>query len=337
MVWHYHWNDVMKIKIDPLLKAMAVAIVLAFIYPPLGASNGPLHLNVVTHYGIGLVFFLHGAALSRRSLVEGLRSWRLHLLVQSSTFLAFPLAGFAIYFLTAPGWLTADGLLTADLRLGLFFLSAVPSTIAGSVAVTMIARGNLPAAIFNATISGLIGMILTPALIGVIVATGGTELNVLSAIGDVFMTLLLPFAVGHLSRPWTGATLARHKRSLSMIERGVVVLIVYVAFCNSAQAQVWATAGLWQLLAIAGVVLVLLIAALAYNRAISRRLGFTTEEEIVALFCGTQKSLANGAPIANILFAGWPGLSMILLPLILYHQLQLLFCVALAQRYAQRP
>ncbi|MDX9873351.1 MAG: bile acid:sodium symporter family protein [Spongiibacteraceae bacterium] len=326
----------MKFKIDPLLQAMAVAIALAFIYPPLGASGGPLYLDTVTHYGIGLVFFLHGAALSRQSLVDGLRSWRLHLLVQSSTFLVFPLAGFAIYFLTAPGWLTENGLLTPDLRLGLFFLSAVPSTIAGSIAVTMIARGNLPAAIFNATISGLIGMVLTPALVGVVVATGGTELDVLSAIVDVFLTLLLPFAIGHLLRPWIGATLTRHKRVVSIIERGVVVLIVYVAFCNSAQARVWATAGVWVVLAVGMLVVLWLVAALAYNRAVACKLGFSTEDEIVALFCGTQKSLANGAPIANILFAGWPGLSMILLPLILYHQLQLLFCVALAQRYAQR-
>lgn len=323
-------------KIDGFMVAMLGAILLAFIAPELGASEGPLRLGELTHYGIGLIFFLHGAGMSRQSLKAGLRNWRLHALIQSSTFLLFPLIGFLFYFTTAPGVFVVEPLLPAELRLGFFFLCALPSTISSSVALTAVARGNVPAAIFNATFSGLLGMVLTPLLVGIVVATSGAELDIIGAVLDIAVTLLVPFAFGQLLRPLVIEPMIRHKSFVTRADRAVIILIIYNSFSDSVVAGVWRDTAVAQLVVVIALTVVLLFVALAVTTAISRRLGFATEDEVAAVFCGSKKSLANGAPIAKILFAGWPGAGLILLPLIIYHQVQLLVGAVLARRYSER-
>lgn len=317
-------------RIDGFLLAMAAAVALAFAAPELGARGGPLHLELVTKWGIALIFFLHGAGLSRQALKSGVRNWRLHGAVQSTTFLLFPLIGFALYFATAP-------LFSADLRLGLFFLCALSSTVSSSVSLTALARGNIAGAIFNATLSGLIGMLATPLLVGLVIAGSGHSLELGPAILDIFATLLLPFALGQLLRPLLLTVLTRHKAWVTKLDRSVIVLIIYASFSDSVAADVWRQQGVLQLVALLALVTAMLLMALAYTRWLGGRLGFPPEDAITAAICGSQKSLANGAPIGAILFAGHPAFGLILLPLILYHQVQLVVCTLLAQRYAQRP
>lgn len=315
-------------KVDGFLLAIAAAVVLALIAPSVGASGSMAPFGDIAQAGISLVFFLHGANLSREALRTGAANWRLHLFVQSTTFVLFPLVGAGIYLATA-GWLPPE------VRLGFFYLGALSSTISSAVATVAIARGNIPAAIFNATLSGLIGMVVTPALVGLVQATGG-ELSLLDAITDIAAKLLLPFIVGHLLRPGLGATIARHKTWVTRLDRGVIVLIVYTAFCNSTKAGVWSSFSPYVLLGVAALVTAWLGAILVASTLVSRRLGFSVQDEITAVICGSQKSLANGAPIAKVLFGASPALGAILLPLMLYHPLQLIACSALARRYAAR-
>ncbi len=316
-------------KIDGFLLAMIGAIALAFIAPDIGARSGPLRLDLITTWGIGLIFFFHGAGMSRAALHNGVRNWRLHGVVQGTTFVLFPLLGFALYFATST-------LFDPDLRLGLFFLCAISSTISSSVALTGMARGNVPAAIFNATLSGLIGMVVTPLLVGVIAVSSNYQIDLLDAMLDIFKALLLPFAIGQLLHPLLMAFIARHKKWVTRLDRTIIVLIIYLSFCDSVVGGIWQQQSTLQLLALFALVLVLLAAALGFMHWLGRQFGFTTADTVTALFCGSQKSLANGAPIAQILFAGHPGLGLIILPVILYHQTQLVICTLLAQRYAAR-
>lgn len=316
-------------KIDGFLLAMLGAIFLAFVAPELGAPGGPLNMGLVTTLGIGFVFFLHGANLSRDALKAGAANWRIHAAVQGSTFLLFPLIGFAIFF-------GLPLLLTYEVRLGLFFLCALPSTISSSVAMTSLARGNVPAAVFDASLSGIIGMIVTPMLIATVVAVGGTSFPVLPAILDIALTLLLPFAIGQAMRPLIAAWLVANKRIINLLDRGVIVLIVYSAFCESTASGLWRQYSPWVIAEIALFAAALLALVLWLTAALARAWGFSLPDEVTTVFCGSKKSLANGAPIAKILFAGSPALGMIMLPVILYHQMQLIVCSILARRYAAR-
>ncbi len=318
-----------KLPIDGFLAAMLSAVLLALAYPQLGASHGPLHLDWVTNLGVAAVFFLHGAALSRQSLRAGFGHWRLHLFVQLSTYVLFPLLGLLIVF-AARGH-SADTLLT-----GLFYLCALPSTISSSVAMTSLARGNVPAAVFNASLSSLVGMLATPLLVGMMATTHGEHLPLLQSMRDIALQLLLPFALGQWLRPWIGAFIQRHKARINLIDRGVIVLIVYSSFCDSTLAGLWSRYSGWMLLETFVLVAALLALALAATTWLSRRIGFAVDDEITAVFCGSKKSLASGVPMAKLLFGSHPGLGLIVLPIMFYHQLQLVVCSILARRYASR-
>lgn len=315
-------------KIDGFLLAIALAVAAAFAAPWLGTSHGPLHMGTVTDLGVALVFFLHGAAVSTAKMRAAVANWRLHAVIQGSTYVLFPLLGLAI-------WIALPGL-PAPIRVGLFFLCAISSTISSSVAMTALGRGNVAGAIFNATLSGFIGMVLTPLLMGLVTAGGGEVPPVLSQIGGIVVKLLLPFIVGQIARPLIADWMARHKPWVGQADRVVIVMIVYAAFCDAAAAGMWTRGNALALIEVAVLCSALLALVLAITTFASRGLGFSKEDEIAAVFCGSKKSLANGAPIAKVIFGATPALSLILVPLLLYHQIQLVVCAVLARRYAAR-
>ena len=317
------------VKIDWFLVCLAAAVGLALLAPGIGATGGPLPLGVITQIGIALVFFLHGANLSPQALASGAAKWRLHLLIQATTFVLFPVFGALIFVATEP-------VLPAEVRLGFFYLCALSSTISSAVATVAIARGDVPAAIFNATLSGLIGMVATPALVGLVQQDVGGHISFVDAVVDIAVKLLLPFIAGQLLRRWLAPVIAGHKPWISRLDRSVIVLIVYAAFCNSTAAGVWSLYGPARLALIFVLVAALLAIMIVVTTLVSRRLGLSRDEEITVVICGSQKSLANGAPIAQVLFAASPALGAILLPLMLYHPLQLVVCSTLARRHADR-
>ncbi|WP_148717269.1 bile acid:sodium symporter family protein [Chitinolyticbacter meiyuanensis] len=316
-------------SLDGFLLAMLAAVALALVWPGIGTSNGPLHLGVITTWGVALVFFLHGAALSPQSLKAGVTNWRLHLFVQTSTYLLFPLLGGLLVW-------AGHGHIPADVLLGVFFLCALPSTISSSVAMTTMGKGNVAGAVFNASLSSLIGMVATPLLIGLMISTSGHAMPLGEAIRDIALQLLLPFTLGQALRPWLGGWLARHKPVVNKVDRAVIVLIVYTSFCDSTAAGLWHDYAWWMLASILGVAALLLASVLGITIAASRALGFSRADEVAAVFCGSKKSLAAGIPMARLLFAGHPALGLIVLPVMCYHQLQLLVCTVLARRYAAR-
>lgn len=318
--------------IDWFMLALLAAVVLASVAPQLGRSGGTLHLEHASDIGIFAIFFLHGLSLSTESLREGASRWRLHLLVQLCTYAAFPL-----------WWLALDTVLGRyiphDLQLGFFYLAVLPSTVSSSVAMTGLARGNVAAAVLNASLSTLLGVFLTP-LLASLMFSGGDAAHVMN-LGETMLKiarmLLLPFVLGQLLHPWAGRYLPRIKPYTTLVDRGVIVLLVWVSFSDSVADGLWTQHGP-ALLAFAFIGAALfLFPMLWFTRRVARSLGFTVEDEIVAVFCGSKKTLASGVPMARVLFGGNPALGVLVLPIMFYHQLQLLVCSVMARRYAARP
>lgn len=316
------------VQVDGFLAAMLGAVALALLAPEIGRSDGPLQLGSVTGFGIALVFLLHGANLAPDKLFAGMRNWRLHVFVQTCTFVLFPLIGLALALLL-------DGRIAPALLTGVFFLCVLPSTISSSVAFTAMAGGNVGAAVFNATLSNFIGILVTPLLVSQWLNASGASLPVGQAILGVSLQLLLPFVVGQFLRPHLHSWLVRHKGAVSRVDRGVIVLIVYSSFCDSAAAGLWSGEGWIVVLQALGLSVAILAGVLSLTRFAARRFGFSVDDEIVAVFCGSKKSVASGIPMARLLFGSRPELGMIVLPAMIYHQVQLIVCASLARRYAR--
>jgi sodium/bile acid cotransporter 7 len=312
---------------DPFTLALLATVVLASLLPCRGELAQTF--DVITDAAIALLFFLHGAKLPRSAIMQGLAHWRLHLTVFTGTFVLFPLLGLALRPL-------GHALLTPDLYLGLLFVCALPSTVQSSIAFTSIAGGNVPAAVVSASMSNLIGIALTPLLVGLLLATrgGGASWH---GVLDIVLQLLLPFALGHGARRWIGGWIDRHKPVLGYTDRGTILLVVYTAFSAAVVEGLWRDTPLSALLstlAMCGLLLALMMPTLTWA---ARRLGFSREDEITIVFCGSKKSMASGIPMAKILFAGQlGGLGALVLPLMIFHQLQLMVCAVVARRYAAR-
>ena len=284
--------------------------------------------GVATNVAIGLLFFMHGVQLSREAIVAGATHWRLHLLVFGATFVMFPLLGIALRPLLEP-------LVTPDLYVGLLFLCALPATLQSAIAFTSMARGNVPAAVCSASASSLIGIVLTPLLVGLLLAHHGAVAMSFDALRGIVLQLLLPFVVGQLMQPWLGAWVQRHKAVLGPVDRSSILLVVYTAFSEAVIEGLWHQVSPQALAGLLFACAVLLASALLITTGVARRLGFTRADEIAIVFCGSKKSLASGIPMARVLFAGH-AVSAVLLPLMLFHQLQLMVCSVLAKRYAAR-
>ncbi|POF39333.1 bile acid:sodium symporter [Pseudomonas laurylsulfativorans] len=283
----------------------------------------------LTNIAIALLFFLHGAKLSRESIIAGAGHWRLHLLVFSLTFVLFPLLGLALKPLLSP-------LIGNDLYMGMLYLCALPATVQSAIAFTSLARGNIPAAICSAAASSLFGIFLTPLLVTLLLNVHGEGSSTLDAILKISVQLLLPFIAGQIARRWIGNWVARNKSWLKFVDQGSILLVVYGAFSEAVIEGLWQQIPLLDLVGLVVVCCIVLALVLVAATVLGKAFGFNQEDRITILFCGSKKSLATGVPMAQVLFAG-STIGLLILPLMLFHQIQLMVCAVLAQRYAKRP
>ncbi|MFJ5260369.1 bile acid:sodium symporter family protein [Streptomyces sp. NPDC088387] len=311
--------------IDPYILLMLGTVGLAALVPARdtaadavsGASTG----------AIALLFFLYGARLSTREAVDGLKHWRLHLTVLAATFLLFPLLGLA-----ARGLVPV--LLTQPLYQGLLFLTLVPSTIQSSIAFTSMARGNVPAAICAGSFSSLIGIVVTPLLAASLLG-GGAGGFAADSVVEIVLQLLVPFVAGQLLRRWVGGFVSRHKKVLGLVDRGSILLVVYAAFSEGMVHGIWhriSPARMAGLLAVEAVLLAVMLSVTWYG---AKALGFGRADRIAIQFAGSKKSLASGLPMASVLFGAQASLAV--LPLMLFHQMQLMVCAVIAKRRSRDP
>lgn len=320
-------------RLDAFVVAIALAVVLASVLPARGDfAQG---LSALAAIGIAVLFFLHGARLPREAIARALGHWRLHVIVLATTFVLFPILGLVLAA-------TFDGVMAEPLTTGLVFLGCVPSTVQSSIAFTSIARGNVAAAVSAAALSNVLGVVLTPLLVALLVsrevgdaggpATGGGAGD---TIRGVALQLLLPFVLGQLARPWLIGWLERNRSILGWVDRGSILLVVYVAFSAAVVRGLWQTVSGGELALLVVVDAGLLALVLALTRAASRLAKLTREDEIAVVFCGSKKSLATGVPMAGLIFPEAIA-GRVLLPLMVFHQIQLMVVAVIAQRWSRR-
>ncbi|HEV3043957.1 MAG TPA: bile acid:sodium symporter family protein [Roseiarcus sp.] len=311
-------------KPDSFTLAIVATVVVASFFPAVGSAGTAL--RSITILAIALLFFLYGARLSREAALAGALHWRLHLTVLAATFVLFPILGLVLRRALGP-------VLPDSLLVGLLFLCLLPSTVQSSIAFTSIAQGNVAAAVCSASLSNLLGIFITPALVALLMnLKGGLSLD---AVWAITLQLLAPFLAGHLLRPWIGAFVARHRNALGYVDRGSILLVVYLAFSEAVANGLWQAVGIGDLAKLIVVCAGLLGLVLMATVFVARLLGFDRADEIVIVFCGSKKSLASGVPMAGVLFP-LAQVGMIVLPVMLFHQIQLMVRAALARRYAAR-
>jgi len=311
--------------IDPYILMLVGTVGIAALIPARGTAADVA--SGASTAAIAFLFFLYGARLSTREAVDGLKHWRLHLTVLACTFVIFPLLGLA-----AGGLVPA--VLTPNLYDGFLFLTLVPSTVQSSIAFTSIARGNVPAAICAGSFSSLAGIVLTPLLAAALLGNSGGGFSPDSLV-KIVLQLLVPFLAGQLLRPWIGAFITRHKKILGLVDRGSILLVVYTAFSEGMVQGIWHRVGPAQLGGLLGVEALLLAVMLALTWYGARAMGFSREDRIAIQFAGSKKSLAAGLPMASVLFGAQAALAV--LPLMLFHQIQLMVCAVIAKRRSRDP
>ncbi|MEU6506060.1 bile acid:sodium symporter family protein [Streptomyces sp. NPDC046942] len=313
------------IPIDPYIVLLLGTVGLAALLPARGTAADVA--SGASTAAIAFLFFLYGARLSTREALDGLRHWRLHVTVLVCTFVLFPVFGLAARALVPT-------LLTHPLYQGLLFLTLVPSTIQSSIAFTSIARGNVPAAICAGSFSSLAGMLITPLLAAAFLGSSGGGFSADSLL-KIVIQLLVPFLAGQLLRRWVGGFIVRHKKVLGLVDRGSILLVVYTAFSEGMTRGIWhqvSPARLGGLLVVEAALLALMLLLTWYG---GKALGFGRADRIAIQFAGSKKSLASGLPMAGVLFGAHASLAV--LPLMLFHQMQLMVCAVLAKRRARDP
>ncbi|MDH2432815.1 bile acid:sodium symporter [Pokkaliibacter sp. MBI-7] len=311
---------------DNFTLALLTTVLTASLLPCSGSVASAL--TSLTHLAIALLFFLHGAKLSRQAILAGAGHWRLHLVIFACTFVLFPVLGVMLKPVLSP-------LVTDDLYLGVLYLCALPATVQSAIAFTSMARGNIPAAVCSASASSLLGILVTPLLVKITLGAEGSTGSTLGAIWQIVEQLLLPFVAGHLLRPVIGSFVDKHKAKLKFVDQGSILLVVYTAFSAAVIEGLWHALPLSALLGLVVVCIVLLAIVLFATSRVARLLGLSKEDEITLVFCGSKKSLASGVPMAQVLFAA-SSVGAILLPIMLFHQIQLMTCAVLAQKYGAR-
>lgn len=312
-------------RVDPFLVLLIAAAGLATVLPATGDAFEVV--RIASMVGIGLLFFLYGARLSAAETWHNLRNWRLQLTILSVTFAFFPVLGLG-------SRLIPDAVLVPELAAGLLLLTLMPSTVQGCVVYTRMARGNVAAAVVSASTSNLLGVFLTPLLVALLMgASASVDGNaVLRIVGQI----LAPFVAGQLLRPLVGGWVSRHDTGLKRFDRSTILLVVYVAFSEGATAGIWSAAPVGAFVLAAALCALLLAVAMGWCVLVGRVAGFPRGDRIALLFCGSNKSLASGLPMATVLFTGG-DVALLILPLMLYHQLQLVVGSILAGRLGREP
>lgn len=311
-----------RLNIDILIALIIVAVVLAIFFPARGEVADAFRL--ASSLAIALLFYLYGARLSTSEALAGLKHWRLHLLILAFTFVVFPLIGVALRPLTL--------VIPHGIYMGILYLTLVPSTVQSSVAFTSVARGNVAGAIVSASASNLVGVFATPLLVMLCMGQSGEFLIDASVFTDIAIQLLLPFVLGQATRRWVHSF--AEKGATKVVDRGSIALVVYVAFSEGMVEGIWSSVAVSHVVFLVVLSIILVALMLWLTRFVALKLGFSEEDTIAIEFCGTKKSLATGLPMAAVIFAGQPT-ALLILPLMIFHQVQLMMCSWLASRYAR--
>jgi sodium/bile acid cotransporter 7 len=305
---------------------MIAMVILAWLFPEAGAENNPFHLKTISNIGVGVIFFFYGLKLNWTSLKSGLGHWKLHLIIQMTTFLLFPLLILILHTMFS----------TSEYSywwIGAFYLAALPSTVSSSVVMVSIAGGNISAAIFNASISSLIGIFITPLWMSLLVDNSSLSIADLSGvILNLCLQVLFPVIAGLLLHNVMGRFVERNKDRLRYFDQAVILLIVFRAFAESFLRDMFTGYTTLELITLSALMFLLFVVLVAIMQLVSSWMKFSREDRITIIFCGSKKSLVQGAVMGQVLFPQASAFGIILLPLMVYHALQLVAGSILAQQ-----
>jgi sodium/bile acid cotransporter 7 len=319
----------MKLKIDRFVLSIIIVIIVAYFFPQWGTEGSAIPIDAISTIGIAFIFFFYGLKLSPDKLKAGLKNWKLHVLVQVTTFLIFPLLVFAFH----PYLKTEE---QNTMWLGFFFLAALPSTVSSSVVMVSMAKGNVPAAIFNASISGIIGIAITPLWMGLFVNPAQTDFDFTDIYTKLILQIILPVVFGLLLQRYWGAFALKHSAKLTTFDKSIILLIIYKSFAESFEENIFIAVSVLDLFLLSVGVIILFYLVFFLTGFISKKLDFNKEDQIAAQFCGTKKSLVHGTVFSKILFGNMPSIGIILLPLMLFHAIQILIISVIASKMAKR-
>ena len=311
-----------KVGINGFLLGIFIAIALASIFPDIGSESSGIPWKPLINLGIALVFFFYGVKLDPIQIKAGLSNWKLHLLIQSATFLLFPALVWVLMQISP--WIEED------FQLGIIYLSALPSTVSASVVMVSIAGGNLPGAIFNASISSLLGVVLTPAWMGVLAGGVEGEIDFWATLGELAVKVILPVTLGILSHGWLFPKLRTVLPKLKYVDQTVIMVIVFTSFSESFGQKIFSAFAVSSLILIAMTMLGIFILVMIILWILGKMLGFNRKDQITTLFCGSKKSLVHGVVIGKVIFPNPAVLGLVLLPVMLYHIQQLILGSVLA-------
>jgi solute carrier family 10 (sodium/bile acid cotransporter), member 7 len=312
--------------------ALLCSVALAFLFPSPGARGGWMHPDLLNNAGIALILFLQGLAMAVERMKSGAGNWRLHLIIQSFTFLLFPVVGLAFHEITRIIWPSEP----SALRDGFLYLSVLPSAVSTSVVLTAVAKGNTSGAIFNAALSNILGVMFTPLLVRLLMQASGQVGSFGPLLLKITLLTLVPFALGMAIRPLVRKWVDAGRPMLNILSNGVILLIVYTAFCDSVEGRIWQHygIGLTVKVLIGVIALFITMSLLVWTACNAARL--QRDDFIAALFCSVKKTLAMGVPLAQLIFGAQGNLGLILLPIMFYQPFQLFVCGLLANYFADQ-
>lgn len=315
----------MKFKVDNFILAIIIVVTFAYFFPQFGSKNSFIPIDKISSIGVSMIFFFYGLKLSHEKLKHGLKNWRLHLVIQLSTFLLFPLLIIAFY----PFVKTEESKM---IWIGFLFLAALPSTVSSSVVMVSLAKGNVPAAIFNASISGLIGVFITPLWMGLFLKQTSTDFQLGTIYLKLFTEILLPVVLGIILQKYLGKLAQQYNNYLTTFDKSVILLIIYKSFAVSFEEGIFKTVKFQELIFIAVLVLILFYLVYFLTKYVAKKLGFNRDDTVTAQFCGTKKSLVHGTVFSKIVIPSSLPIGIILLPLMLFHAFQLFIISIIATK-----
>ncbi|MGP1992353.1 bile acid:sodium symporter family protein [Zobellia laminariae] len=319
----------MRLKVDGFVLSVIAVIGIAYVFPQWGTPESKIPIDTISAIGISLIFFFYGLKLSPTKLKAGIKNWKLHLLVQGSTFLIFPL----LILIFRP---FIQNEAQETIWLAFFFLAALPSTVSSSVVMVSMAKGNIPAAIFNASISGIIGVVLTPLWMGLFVRSAQTDFDFTDIYIKLFVQIILPVVVGILLQRFLGEFAQKYNKRLTLFDKSVILLIIYKSFAESFEGDIFSTVSVLDLLMLFVAVLILFGIVFSLTGFLAKQMRFNTADQITAQFCGTKKSLVHGTVFSKIIFGNLASIGIILLPLMIFHAIQLLIISTVASRMSRK-
>ena len=319
----------MRIKLDKFVLAIVIVIIIAYFFPEWGTEESEIPIDSISAIGISLIFFFYGIKLSPSKLKAGLSNWKLHLLIQASTFLIFPL----LVLIFRPLMQNGE---QETLWLAFFFLAALPSTVSSSVVMVSLAKGNIPAAIFNASISGIIGIAVTPLWMGFFINDTQADFDFTDIYIKLIVQIIFPVIVGMSLQRFLETVVQRYNSKLTLFDKSIILLIIYKSFAESFSKNLFSSVSILDLAILFSAVLALFGVVFFITGFFAKLFGFSVEDRITAQFCGTKKSLVHGTVFSKILFGNMASLGLILLPLMLFHASQIMIISAIASGFEKR-